>query len=89
MKGSTHTGIGQSPIKTDTDKGGSSSDVDSYGANFGGYVNADSNYAGMINSKKEYFPSYGSSVEVAREMANSSATNRTGEYVRSSQHIKI
>ena len=46
----------------------------------------------MVNGKKEYFPSYGSSVEVARDLANSSATyrsNHANNYVNSSQHIKI
>ena len=45
----------------------------------------------MIQSRREYLPSYGSSVEVARDLANSSATYRSNHngYVNSSQYIKV
>lgn len=62
-KGSVHTNI--SP-KKENEHISSQSDVEAYGTNFGGYINADSNDMGMIHSKREYFPSYGSSVEVPR-----------------------
>ena len=62
-KGSVHTNI--SP-KKENEHISSQSDVEAYGTNFGGYINADANDVGMIHSRKEYFPSYGSSVEVPK-----------------------
>ena len=70
----------------------SQSDVEAYGANFGDYVESDPNGAGMIHSRKEYFPSYGSNLEGARELANSAATYRSNQVINligSAQHIKV
>ncbi len=70
----------------------SQSDVEAYGANFGDYVESDPNGAGMIYSRREYFPSYGSSVEPPRELANSAATYRSSNVINSinsAQLIKI
>jgi hypothetical protein len=70
----------------------SQSDVEGYGANFGEYVAGDGQGMGMIESRREYLPAYGSSVEMPQgHLANSTASYRTNQqqYVNSSQHIRV
>ncbi|MCB0369114.1 MAG: hypothetical protein KDD45_06580 [Bdellovibrionales bacterium] len=92
-KASDHTNTNYSPLKRNNEKeqAGSQSEVEAYGTNFGDYVESDPNGVGMIQSRKAYFPSYGSSVEVPRDLVNSSATYRSGhqQYINSSQYIRM
>ena len=70
--------------------GGSTSEVEEYGNNFGQYVQNTSHGVGMVHTRNAYFPSHASSVEGPSDLAGSSATYLSGrQYVNSSQHIRM